>query len=120
LEGDHRSPSTGLKQKENVMSELSPRDRELVALGAAMGSNCASCIEYHIPKSREVGLADREILAAIKHADLIRQVPARKTLQTALGLLGDAESLNDSAGCGCEAIVGDAAAETSSEGCGCS
>lgn len=106
------------------MSDLSPRDRELVALGAAMGSNCASCIEYHIPKSREAGLTDREIHAAIKHADLIRQVPARKTLQTALGLLPcAAEGLADAAadeGCGCEAIAGGAASETNGEGCGCS
>lgn len=63
------------------MNGLSPRDRELVALGAAMGSNCVPCVEYHIPESRKAGLADAEILAAIQHADKIRQVPARKTLQ---------------------------------------
>ncbi len=69
------------------MSELTPRDRELVALGAAMGSNCVPCVEYHIPESRKAGLADAEIHAAILHADKIRQVPARKTLQAALKLL---------------------------------
>jgi 4-carboxymuconolactone decarboxylase len=106
------------------MSNLSPRDRELVALGAAMGSNCASCIEYHIPKSREAGLTDTEILAAIKHADLIRQVPARKTLQTAFELLpsaaDDLARASVDEGCGCEAITDGAAADTSSGGCGCS
>lgn len=105
------------------MSDLSPRDRELVALGAAMGSNCASCIEYHIPKSREVGLTDTEILAAIKHADLIRQVPARKTLQTAFELLpsaaDDLARVSAEEGCGCEAIAGGAVADAGSEGCGC-
>ena len=69
------------------MSELTPRDRELVALGAAMGSNCVPCVEYHIPEARKVGLADAEIHAAIQHADKIRQVPARKSLQAALKLL---------------------------------
>jgi len=69
------------------MSELTPRDRELVALGAAMGSNCVPCVEYHIPEARKVGLADAEIHAAIRHADKIRQVPARRTLQAALKLL---------------------------------
>lgn len=69
------------------MSDLTPRERELVALGAAMGSNCVPCVEYHIPESRKAGLTDPEIRAAIQHADKIRQVPARKTLQTALNML---------------------------------
>ena len=69
------------------MSDLTARDRELVALGAAMGSNCVPCVEYHIPESRKVGLTDPEIHTAILHADKIRQVPARKTLHAALSLL---------------------------------
>ncbi len=69
------------------MSDLSRRDLELVALGAAMGSNCTPCVEYHIPEARKAGVSDSEILAAIRHADMIRKVPARKTLQTALKML---------------------------------
>lgn len=69
------------------MNDLSFRERELVALGAAMGSNCVPCIEYHIPESRKAGLTDREILAAVQHADTIRQVPARKVLEAALKML---------------------------------
>jgi AhpD family alkylhydroperoxidase len=94
------------------MSDLTPRERELVALGAAMGSNCVPCIEYHIPESRKAGLTDPEIHAAIQHADRIRQVPARKTLQTALNLLpsvaDDARSTGTGEDCGC----GDAKVET--------
>ncbi len=69
------------------MIGLSPRDRELVALGAAMGSNCIACVEYHVPQARRVGLDDAQIEAAIRLADTLRQVPARKTLHAALGLL---------------------------------
>ena len=69
------------------MSDLSRRDLEMVALGAAMGSNCSPCVEYHIPEARKAGVSDSDILAAIRHADMIRQVPARKTLQTALKML---------------------------------
>lgn len=72
------------------MSDLTPRDRELVALGAAMGSNCVPCVEYHIAESRKAGLSDPEIHEAIQHADRIRQVPARKTLQAALKVLPSA------------------------------
>lgn len=99
------------------MSDLTPRERELVALGAAMGSNCVPCVEYHIPESRKAGLTDAEIHAAIQHADRIRQVPARKTLQTALKLLpsvaDDVRGAGAGAGCGCGAAIGAANVETS-------
>jgi AhpD family alkylhydroperoxidase len=105
------------------MSNLTPRDRELVALGAAVGSNCASCVEYHIAGAREVGLTDREVHAAVKQADLIRQRSARKTLQTALGLLpcaaDDLGPVATDEGCGCETVATSAAVETKGEGCGC-
>lgn len=87
------------------MSDLNPRERELVALGAAMGSNCISCVEYHIPEARKAGLGDTEIYAAIQHADKIREVPARKTLQAALNLLpvaaGETHNAATAGGCGC-------------------
>jgi AhpD family alkylhydroperoxidase len=87
------------------MSGLSPRDRELVALGAAIGSNCVPCIEYLIPKARELGLTDREIQVAIKQADLVRQKPAQKVLKTALEMLSceadEPEGAASSGGCGC-------------------
>ncbi|NIS61326.1 MAG: carboxymuconolactone decarboxylase family protein, partial [Proteobacteria bacterium] len=34
------------------MNGLNRRERELAALGAAVSSNCISCIEYHIPEAR--------------------------------------------------------------------
>ena len=87
------------------MSDLSPRERELVALGAAMGSNCVPCVEYHIPEARKVGLTDSEIHEAIRIADKVRQVPARKVLQTSLKLLPTALNSKETAtvnGCGCD------------------
>jgi len=69
------------------MNQLTPRERELVALGAAMGSNCIPCIEYHMPEARKAGLTDTQIGEAIDLADKIRQVPARKVLSTAWELL---------------------------------
>lgn len=69
------------------MEPLDVRDRELVALGAAMGSNCVPCIEYHIPQARSAGLSDAQIGEAIRLADKVRQVPAAKVLKAALTLL---------------------------------
>jgi 4-carboxymuconolactone decarboxylase len=99
------------------MSDLTPRERELVALGAAMGSNCVPCVEYHIPESRKVGITDPEIHAAIQYADKVRQVPARKTLQAALKLLpsaaGDVRNAAADEGCGCGAVTEVAKVEAS-------
>jgi 4-carboxymuconolactone decarboxylase len=86
------------------MSELSKREQELVALGAAIASNCVACIEYHIPEARKAGLSEIQIKEAVKMADKLRRVPARMVLQTALARIE--ESPNGSvetaeAGCGC-------------------
>ena len=72
------------------MSHLTPREQELVSLGAAMGSNCVSCIEHHVPASRTAGLTDAQISEAVLLADKLRQVPARKTLDAAVNLLAEA------------------------------
>ncbi len=87
------------------MSILTPRERELVALGAAMGSNCVPCVEYHIPEACKAGLTESEIHEAIRLADKVRQVPARKVLQVSLKLLPTAQNGKEAStdnGCGCD------------------
>jgi AhpD family alkylhydroperoxidase len=74
---------------EIAMSNLTPLETELVALGAALGSNCVPCIEHHVPQARKAGLTDPQIRAAIELADKVRQVPARKVLEAAVRLLGE-------------------------------
>ena len=68
------------------MAELTAREQELVALGAAIGSNCVPCVEYHIPAARKAGLNDVQIAEACQLADRIKQVPARKVYETAAKL----------------------------------
>jgi len=78
------------------MNHLTPRERELVAIGAAISSNCVPCIEHHIPEAKKAGLTDSQIAEAIRLADQVRQVPARKVLDAGLRMLaeasGDAQS----------------------------
>lgn len=86
------------------MNHLNPKERELVALGAAMGSNCVPCIEYHIPEARKAGLSDRQIRGAIRLADKVRQVPARMVLGAAVRMLpqapGEAQTDHEGSGSG--------------------
>ncbi len=77
------------------MDRLTNAERELVALGAALGSNCVPCIEYHIPEARKAGLSDRQINEAIHLADKVRQVPARKVLAAAVSMLPEAAATTD-------------------------
>ena len=70
------------------MNNLDFVQRELVALGAALGSNCVPCLEHHISEARKSGLTDSQISEAIRFADKIRKVPAAKVLNAALQLLG--------------------------------
>ena len=69
------------------MTTLSHRDRELVALGAALAANCIPCIDYHVPEARKAGLSDDEIAEAIALADKIKRVPADKVLAAATAAL---------------------------------
>jgi 4-carboxymuconolactone decarboxylase len=81
------------------MSTLSLRDRELVALGAALASNCVPCIEFHVPAARKAGLSDAEIAEAVAVADRIRQVPAGKVLDAAHAQLSAAPPAAPASAC---------------------
>ena len=86
------------------MSELNNREQELVALGAAIASNCMPCIEYHIPEARKAGLSNIQIKEAVQIADKVRRVPARTILQTALARIKESPNVmaeTAGAGCGC-------------------
>jgi AhpD family alkylhydroperoxidase len=86
------------------MSELNDREHELVAIGASIASNCVPCIEHHVPEARKAGLGDSQIEEAIRIADMVRRVPARKVLQAAKAVLGEMSSgptATAATGCGC-------------------
>jgi len=86
------------------MSELTDRERELVAIGASIASNCVPCIEHHVPEARKAGLGDGQIEEALRIADMVRRVPARKVLQAARAILEETSggpAATSGRGCGC-------------------
>lgn len=86
------------------MDDLTTRDRELVAIGAAIACNCVPCIEYHIPEARKAGLSDPQIKQAVRLADKVRRVPAREVLHSAMARLADgapARGATREGACGC-------------------
>jgi 4-carboxymuconolactone decarboxylase len=69
------------------METLSSGERDLVALGAALGSNCVPCAEHYVSEARNAGFTDRQIDEALRLADRVRREPAQKVLAAGLALL---------------------------------
>ena len=89
------------------MTRLSKRDKELVALGAAVGSNCIPCVVFHIRESRDCGLTDSDILEAVESAEKVKRVPARLVLNAVRQELrgapvGSEDNVRAWDGCGCQ------------------
>lgn len=89
------------------MTNLSKRDAELVALGAAVGSNCVPCVVFHVQEARNCGLTDEEIREAVDSADKLKRTPATLVLNAAHQELSDNQSEPPEEGqaqngCGCQ------------------
>jgi AhpD family alkylhydroperoxidase len=60
-----------------------PRVIELVALGAAVGSNCEACFRSHYETARDLGLSNEEIVRAVSVAEAVKETPARRMRELA-------------------------------------
>lgn len=60
---------------------------ELVAIGAAVGSNCEPCFKFHYDKARKLGVAHDDMVAAVRLAQQVKDTPAKAMLNLAGKLL---------------------------------
>jgi len=56
---------------------------ELVAIGAAIASNCEPCFKFHYDKARKLGVSSEDMMAAVTMAKNVKDTPARAVLQLA-------------------------------------
>lgn len=56
---------------------------ELVAIGAAIASNCEPCFKYHYDKARKLGVSREDMLRAVTTAQNVKDTPARAILDLA-------------------------------------
>jgi len=49
------------------------RIKELIAIGAAVTTNCEPCFKYHVNKAKESGADEQEITEAIAVAKMVRK-----------------------------------------------
>ena len=65
---------------------------ELVAIGAAIASNCESCFKYHYDAARKLGISTDDLRRAVDLAQKVRNTPARAMLELAERYLNPAAS----------------------------
>lgn len=53
---------------------------ELVAIGAAVASNCEPCFKFHYDKARKLGVSDEDMLRAVRMAQAVTESPAKAVL----------------------------------------
>jgi AhpD family alkylhydroperoxidase len=73
------------------MTELSDRQREAVAIGAAIGAGCRPCTQYHVKAALKAGLTADELRRAVRDAETVRVDAAVAIAEYAAQLLGDPE-----------------------------
>ena len=56
---------------------------ELVALGAAIASNCETCFKFHFEKARNLGVSDEDMLRAVRTAQAVKDTPAKAVVALA-------------------------------------
>lgn len=66
---------------------LDEKTKGLIAVGAAIGVNCQSCLEVRSGKASELGATDAEILSAIEVGKQVRAGAAGKMDRFASALM---------------------------------
>ena len=81
------------------MEKLTAREKEFVALGAAIGCNCVPCISFHVELAKKVGISDDCIKEALLLAEKVKRVPVKQVMNTAKAVLkgekADSNSVED-------------------------
>ncbi|MFZ5897793.1 MAG: carboxymuconolactone decarboxylase family protein [Bacillota bacterium] len=76
----------------NDSGQLTMREKELIAVGASMAGNCASCLMYHFAAAQKAGASLAEIAEAVAIGRAVQAEPINQLRQLAERLLegGDA------------------------------
>jgi AhpD family alkylhydroperoxidase len=97
---------------------------ELVAIGAAIASNCEPCFKFHYAAARKLGVSREDMASAVAMAQRVKDTPAQSILMLADRVLktgadsGEAEpEASKAAGSCCGGAPTEAKAEAKAGGC---
>jgi AhpD family alkylhydroperoxidase len=74
---------TGLEEAARDLSIFSDEVAELVAIGAAIASNCEPCFKFHFDKARKLGVSRQDMMLAVRTAQAVKETPARSIIALA-------------------------------------
>lgn len=77
----------GLESRPSIFTDAV---RELVAIGAAIASNCEPCFKHHYNEARKLGVSKDDMRLAVDMAQAVKESPARSVLAIADKYLGNA------------------------------
>jgi AhpD family alkylhydroperoxidase len=72
---------------------------ELVAIAAAIASNCEPCLRHHVHEAEKLGVTTADIQQAITLAAKVKEAPHQKIMRMAAQLTGEPDPAGS--GCGC-------------------
>ena len=72
----------GLRDRVPVVL-FTPAVGELVALGAAIASNCVPCFRYHYDKARKLGVSDEDMTRAVETGLAVKNASGQEVLALA-------------------------------------
>jgi AhpD family alkylhydroperoxidase len=79
----------GLELQPSIFSDAV---RELVAIGAAIASNCEPCFKHHYNEARKLGVSKDDMRLAVEVAHSVKVSPARSVLMLADKYLSEPRS----------------------------
>lgn len=65
-----------------------PAVKELVAIAAAVASNCESCLNAHVRTARQLGVSDDDLTRTVRMARQVKETAAQSVQQAANRVLG--------------------------------
>lgn len=77
------------------MANLSEKQREAAAIGAAIGAGCRPCTQYHVKAASKAGFSGDEVLQAVRDAEALRVDAAVSIADYARQLLGGSAKHGD-------------------------
>jgi len=75
--------------------------KELVAIGAAIGSNCEMCFKHHYNEARKLGVSKEDMRLAVEIAEAVKASPARSISELADKYLREPAAQPSTASCCC-------------------
>jgi AhpD family alkylhydroperoxidase len=90
-------------------SLFSPAVAELVAIGAAIASNCEPCLKYHYRQAQLLGVSKEDMAEAVRMGAMVKDSPHQSILRLAKRLTGARVGAADVATdpcCGAEEAAG--------------